>query len=197
MATLQSNASQSSVKSTDSGSSIDSFIDRLNVIASDDFVAWCQTLKMDNGKSLFDERKELSHNTKKRSSSDGGITPWTNDMEQDYDAYKQESKKIAIKKKELGKAQSAVDDYKDMGGTDPKILRPLLQKSLKKAQEWCDAGVEGYQKRIAFMVKFENIFNKASTRGHIEQAENNLLSAKAAWNEAQELQKDIDKVLSV
>ncbi|TRX91145.1 hypothetical protein FHL15_007933 [Xylaria flabelliformis] len=197
MATLERKASESSIKSTDSKSSMDSFVIKLNLIANDDFVAWCQTLKMDNGKSLFDQRKEISHNNKKRPGNDRGITPWTNDMEQDYAAYKKESENIATKKKEFEKAQSDVDNYKKKYGTDPKILRPLLEKSLKKAQEWCDAGVEGYLKRIAFMKKFENIFNKSSTRGHIQQAENNLESARAARNEAQALQTGIDKLLSV
>ncbi|KAI0548055.1 hypothetical protein F4679DRAFT_585814 [Xylaria curta] len=190
MATLQRTASPSSIMS------IDSFIADLNRNILDNFVAWCHTLKMNNGKSLFDQRKELSHNTKKRPDNDEAHHEWTHEVEEDYNAYKIKVEKIATKKQEFKTAKLDLEDYRRNSDTNPVRLQSLLDMVLQKAEEWCNASVRGCEARLTFMAKFKNIFNKESTEGHIQQAEDNLRSARDARKMAQKYRRQLSQLLT-
>ncbi|KAI0458575.1 hypothetical protein F5B21DRAFT_500468 [Xylaria acuta] len=165
--------------SRSSTESIDSFITQLN-IAADDY-------DNDGGLSVLEQRKKLSHENKKRPDNDRGSV-WTNDMQKHYDKYKEQSDKITTTKKEFDKSKSKLERYQKHGAKSPQRLQELRKNSLEKAEAWSDAGVAGCKKRLSFMVKFRNVFNPKSTKGHIQQAEDNLKSARSARTAAQMLQ---------
>ncbi|KAI1754204.1 hypothetical protein F4782DRAFT_528643 [Xylaria castorea] len=202
MSTLKTSASQSSIQSTASHSSIESidsfietFFEKLKVADDKTYTDWFQTLKMDDGKSLLDQRKELSHENKKRPSNDLGFSsPWTDDMLEDYNIYKEQSDELANKKKEFETAKTNLKQYKKRRRTNPEKLRELINDSLTKADAWCDAGVAGCKKRLDFMVKYKNVFNKHSTAGHVQQAQDNLKSATSAWTEAKTFQTQLEQL---
>ncbi|KAI0481830.1 hypothetical protein F4859DRAFT_512964 [Xylaria cf. heliscus] len=183
MPPLQHSTSQASIQS------VDSFIDNLNIDTDGEFIEWCQTLKTDDGKSLLGQRKQLSHDNKQRPENARGRSKnWSDDMKNDYEKYKEQSDDISTKKKEFDKSKEKLKKYKNRGGTEPQRLRELLNDCLTKADSWADAGVGGCKKRLKFMEKFQNVFSKASTTGHIEQAEVNLRSARLARTETRALQ---------
>ncbi|KAI1739732.1 hypothetical protein F4680DRAFT_448729 [Xylaria scruposa] len=177
--------------------SVDSFIEKLNTeVGGEEFVAWAQTLKMDNGKSLFDVRKQLSHDNKKRPEGDGSHLAWTPEAGKDYDSYKAQSKRTATTKRDYEIAAKDFKDYRKDGGRDPQMLRSLLDKTLKKAEEWSDASVQDATERLNFMVKYEKIFDKDSTKNHIKQAQDNLRGAKTARIKARHFQTQLDQLVA-
>ncbi|RYC62375.1 hypothetical protein CHU98_g3857 [Xylaria longipes] len=179
-------AAPAMITSQPSTESIDSFITGLHIPADTEFLEWCQVLQMDGdgyddrGLSVLGMRKKLSRDNKKRKANAKGHPRWTPDMINEYQQYKAQCKEITRAKREFEKANSKLEQYEESGGTSAKKLRKLRNEALEKAEAWADAGAGGCKKRLNFMAKFRNVFDPASTTGHIQQAEDNLKSARTA-----------------